>query len=369
MGEDSGDKTEEPTQHKLQEARKKGQIAKTKEITAAILFFASFFMLKAVAGNIWNNLVTIMSFCFEQIPYQLSTAMVGKLLSNALWLFMMSIGPIFGVIFGVALLVEALQTGFLITFEPLVPKLEKLNPIEGFKKFFSLKQYVELLKSILKMGVVVYILYGIIKDKLLFVLTAVNLPLWKIIMGTADIVMTTVIRVGIFYIAVALFDFFYQRFEYNKQMKMTKKEIKDEYKKLEGDPQIKQRQRDAARQMSQGRQTAAVPGADVVVTNPTHIAIALMYKANQMKAPIVVAKGERLFAEQIKRIAEQHMVPVIENKILARALFKHAIVGKPVPADYYKAVAEILAFVFHLKKKRKARVKSSLPPLKSPSTP
>lgn len=355
MGEDSGEKTEEPTSHKLQEARKKGQIAKTKEFTAAILFFVSFYMLKSLAGNIWVNLVNLMNYTFEQIPNAFSMQIAGKLLNDALWIFLASIAPIFLVTFGVALVVEAIQTNFLITFETLVPKLEKINPIEGFKRLFTLKQLVELFKSMIKMSIVVYILYGIVKDKINFVITAIHLPLWSVMVGVGDIVMTTVVRVGIFYLLIALFDFFYQRWEYTKSMRMSMKEIKDEYKKLEGDPMIKQRQRDAARALSQGRQMGSVPSADVVVTNPTHIAIAIVYKVNQMKAPMILAKGERLIAQEIKRIAEQHQIPIIENPLLARALYKTTRVGHTIPPEYFKAVAEILAFVYHIKKKRKRK--------------
>jgi len=356
MGEDSGDKSEEPTPHKLQEARKKGQIAKTKELTAAILFFTSFYMLKAFAGKIWINLVDLMNCTFEQIPNSFSMQLAGQLLSQAMWTFLFSIGPIFLVVFGVAIAVEAIQTGFLLTFEPLLPKLEKINPIEGVKRLFTLKQLVELLKSVIKMLIVVYILYGIVKEKMYFVITAIHLPFWTVMEGVGDIVMTTVVRVGIFYLLIALFDYFYQRWEYMKSMKMSMKEIKDEYKKLEGDPLIKQRQRDAARAMAQGRQMGSVPSADVVVTNPTHIAIALVYKVNQMKSPILLAKGERLIAQEIKRIAEQYQIPIIENPLLARALYKTTRVGHTIPPEYFKAVAEILAFVYHIKKKRKKRL-------------
>ncbi len=205
------------------------------------------------------------------------------------------------------------------------------------------------------MIVVVWLVTGIIKDEFPMVIMAQQLTLWQMMTFVGELIMKVVTRLGIFYLLIGMADYFYQRYEYIKGLKMSKKEIKDEYKRLEGDPTVKQRQREAQRQMAQGRQMGAVPGADVVVTNPIHLAIAIVYKANQMKAPKVLAKGERLMAEEIKRIARENNIPIIENKPLAQALFKLTEAGKEVPPQYYKAVAEILAFVYNLKKKKKYR--------------
>ena len=356
MGEDdSGDKTEEPTPHKLREARKKGQIAKSKEITSAILIFVSFYTLKNNAEALWKNMEASTIETFKYIPVKFNESIAGKILEDSLFTFMKSLLPILLVVFAVAIIVESVQTGFLVSFDSISPKLEKLNPIEGFKKFVSLKQYVELLKSLVKMTVVIFILIGVIREDFGTVLLSQELSLWQIMTFTGELVMKVVTRVGMFYIIVACFDYFYQRFEYMKSMKMSKKEIKDEYKRLEGDPTIKQRQREAARQMSQGRQMGAVPNADVVVTNPTHLAIALEYKPDQMNAPRVLAKGKRLVAQQIRELAERHNIPIVENPPLAQALFPIVEPDMEVPPQFYKAVAEILAFVYNLRKKRSRR--------------
>ena len=356
MGDDdSGDKTEEPTPHKLREARKKGQIAKSKEMTSAIMVFVSFYTLKANAEQLWVNMEVITRESFKYIPLQFTPEIAGKLLQDTLFTFLKSLLPIMLVTFAVAVVVESIQTGFLFSVESIVPKLEKLNPIEGVKKFFSLKQYVELLKSLLKMFVVIWILYIVIKDEFITVLIAQELSLFQLVDFTSQLVMKVVSQVGMFYLIVAVFDYFYQRFEYMKSMRMTKKEIKDEYKRLEGDPHIKQRQKEAARQMAMGRQMGAVPNADVVVTNPIHLAIALQYKPNEMRAPVVVAKGKRLVAQHIRELAEQHNIPIIENPPLAQALFPLVESDTEIPVQYYKAVAEILAFVYNLKKKRARR--------------
>ena len=205
------------------------------------------------------------------------------------------------------------------------------------------------------MTIVISLIYFAIKEEFFMVILAQQLTLWQVMAFTGSIVMKVVIRVGIFYLIISIFDFMYQYYEFIKGLKMSKKEIKDEYKRLEGDPQVKQRQKDAARQMSQGRQMGAIPGADVVVTNPVHIAIALQYTPNVMKAPKVVAMGKRIIAQEIKRIAERHYIPIIQNPPLAQGLYKLSVVGSDVPPLYYKVVAEILAFVYNLKRKRRQR--------------
>lgn len=355
MGEDSGEKTEEPTPHKLREARKKGQIAKGKELTGAILLFTAIYTLKAVAVRIWVTLSKLAHFSFEQIHYDFTLELVGNIFEQILYFLFILLGPLFFAVFVVGFGIEMLQTQFLVYFGAVKPDLKKLNPIEGVKKFFTLKQYVEILKSIVKMMIVVFIIYWAIIDRLPAFLIADQMTLWQIMNMVADVIMNVIIRVGVFYFIIAILDYFYQRYEYMKSMKMSKKEIKDEYKKLEGDPLIKQRQRDQQRELAMGRQMGAVPGADVVVTNPIHIAIAIKYDSSEMTAPLVLARGKRLMAAEIKRIAEMNYVPIVENPPLAQALYKHCRAGKQVPADYYRAVAEILAFVYNLKKKRRKK--------------
>jgi flagellar biosynthetic protein FlhB len=202
------------------------------------------------------------------------------------------------------------------------------------------------------MTVIVVIIYFVIKNEFYMIVLAQQLTLWQSMAFTGKLVMKIITRVGIFYLIIAVFDYLYQRHEHIKGLKMSKKEIKDEYKRLEGDPLIKQRQRDAARQMSEGRQMGAVPESDVIVTNPVHVAIAIRYKPNDMRAPVILAKGMRLIAIRIKGIAEENRIPIVENPKLARELYSSVEVGGDVPPMYYKAVAEILAFVYNLKKER-----------------
>lgn len=353
MGEDSGEKTEEPTPHKLKEAREKGQIAKGRELTGAILLFVSFYTLKASAANMWNQIVTLTNMTFEQLgaPFTISTA--GDLMNRAMYIMLATLLPVMGATVLVAIISEALQTGFLFAPGALEPKLDKLNPLQGLKNWFSMKQLVELFKNIGKMFIVIVILYYALRDQSSLIINSMYLNHWQLMSDVGSLILTVVTRIGIFYLIIASLDFFYQRYEYTKQMRMSMKEIKDEYKRLEGDPLIKQRQRNAQMMISQGRQSGQVPNADVVVTNPTHFAIAIRYKVGKMRAPIVLAKGRRLFAKQIKAIAEFHGIPVVENPVVAQALYRQCTVGHEIPADLYQVVAEILAYVYNLKRSRR----------------
>ena len=355
MGEDSGEKTEQPTPHKLREARKKGQVAKSKDLTAALLLLGAFYTLKASAGYIWEQMTYITMVAFQQIPLEFSATVAGHLLFVSLKVFGAAVAPIFAVNMIIAIVVEVMQTGFLISFESIKPDINKLNPIEGVKKFFSLKQYVELIKSVIKMTVIIAIIFFVLKDEFYMVILSQQMTLLQSMVFTGSLVMKIVTRIGLFYVVIAIFDYFYQKHEHIKGLKMSKKEIKDEYKKLEGDPLIKQRQKDTARQMAQGRQMGSIPDSDVIVTNPVHVAIAIKYKPNNMRAPIVLAKGKRLIALQIRSLAEESRIPIVENPLLARNLYDSVDVGGEVPPTHYKAIAEILAFVYNLKKAKSTR--------------
>lgn len=353
MGDDSGEKTEQPTPHKLSELKKKGQVAKSKDFTSASLIVVSYFSLKLFAFGILEKLESIMVLSLQYIQEVFTTTLTFYLLREVLITFMLCVLPLFGMNLITALLVEYLQVGAIFSFEPLKPKLEKLNPIEGVKKLFTLKQLFELAKSILKMSIIIIIIVAVIREDFSLILLSQETTPIQVAIIAANMMFKIVIRIAVFYLIVAIIDLFYQRYEFTKSNKMSQKEIKDEYKKLEGDPLIKSRQRDAQRQMSQGRQMGSVPDADVVVTNPTYIAIAICYVPNKMKAPKILAKGKRLIAANIRDIAQTHQIPIVENPTLARNLYDTTQVGQDVPLIFYKAVAQILAFVYKLKNKRK----------------
>ena len=356
MGEDSGDKTEEPTPTKLKDARKKGQIAKSQDMTAAIMLFISFYTFKGFAKQMLMYLSEFTTNTFLLIDIEFSKPLAGMLLMEALKTIAFTLAPLLLIVFAAVIIVENFQTGLLFSTESLKPKFENLNPINGFKKFISLKQYIELLKSIIKMSACGFVLYKALQEFFPLVLQSQQYNPFEIMGLMGAIVMTTITRVGVIYFVLAILDYVYQKYEFMKSMKMSKKEIKEEYKRLEGDPLIKQRQREAARAMSQGRQMGAVPDADVVVTNPTHIAVAIKYNPKKQESiPMVVAKGQELIAAQIKQIADDHNVPIIENPPVARLLFKKVEIGHYIPKDAFKIVAEILAFVFNLKNEQRKK--------------
>lgn len=366
MGEQSGDKTEEPTPHRLKEAREKGQLVKSKEITTAFLLILSYVVLRFTGGMIWNELAGMLAAIYALIPnsYEFGFGFAGTILMIGLRSFAIILAPIFGIVFVGAVLVESLQTQGAVALDPLSPKLERINPIEGFKRMFSMQGIVELIKSILKIGIVGWIAWTATRDELPAIVGLVNAHPWESLLVGGSIAFKVAIRVSIFYFLIAILDYLYRRWEYMKNLKMTKQEIKEEYKRLEGDPQVKQRMRDLQRAMSSQRMMSSVPQADVVVTNPTHLAVAIMYSAPKMKAPKLLAKGKFEIAEQIKAIAEHNRIPVIENEELARAIYASTKVGNEIPNELYQAVAEVLAFVYKLKKDRTQRKKEWLGPLK-----
>jgi flagellar biosynthetic protein FlhB len=358
MGEEAGDKSEEPTPHKLREARKKGQVAKSKEITTAVLVFVSFWVFKSTAAKDWMELVSYTNAVFNSIPTvpdQFEFANIMDLYWRSLWVMFRVLAPLMLTIFFVVIIIEGIQTGFLFSSESIIPKLEKINPMSGLKRIFSMKGLVQILLSLAKIIIVIFLTWNIIQAHLPQILSSMNDEPWTVMLLTGSLVFKIAMRIALFYIIIAILDYAYQRFSFRKQMMMTKQEVKEEYKRLEGDPTIKQRQRQIQREMAQNRQARKVPNADVVVTNPTHIAIAILYNPKLMKSPQVVAKGKRLVAEQIKAIADEHNVPIVENIALARGLYDAVEVGSEVPSEFYRAVAEVLAFVYRLGRNQKKR--------------
>lgn len=362
MAEESGDKTEEPTPHRLREAHEKGQVAKSREVTTAVLLLLSYLVFKYSGEFSWKELAGLAQNLFSQVPtsandFSFNFAMYTLLIG--LRALSLAVLPLFAITFVAGIISEALQTGFVFASDPLSPKLERINPLEGFKKIFSLQGLVELLKSLLKIIIVFYIAWVAVRDDLPFLVVLMDGQPWDALMLGGSIAYKVAIRVGIFYIAIAILDYLYKRWEYMRGLRMSRQEIKEEYKRLEGDPQVKQRMRDLARQVAYQRMMSSVPKADVVVTNPTHIAIALKYKQDEMKAPRVLAKGQRKHAEKIRLIAEEYNIMIVENEPLARSIYRTTKVGQEIPRELYKAVAEVLAYIYK-KKKDKEDLKTRL---------
>jgi flagellar biosynthetic protein FlhB len=352
-----GEKTEAATPKRLSDARKKGQVAKSKELTNAFGLLALFVTLKIFVGFVGSNFIYVFKWMYgnrmpDFVDSQKDGMSVPAVLSLLVPVFLrmlMIMAPFLVVGIMVCLLGEIVQVGWQVSTEPMKPSLNKINPINGFKRIFSKKSIFELFKSILKVIIIFWVAYNTLKDKapMLFELYDINLKGAVALVG--DIIIDTGLKISLFYFIIGIADYIYQRRKFNEDMKMTKQEVKDEYKDTEGNPQIKQRQRQKMQEVSQRRMMQSVPEADVVITNPTHLAIALKYDADESVAPVVVAKGEDYVANKIKEVARENNIMIMENKPLARALYATVDIGQEIPPELYEAVAEILALVYNSK--------------------
>ena len=261
------------------------------------------------------------------------------------------VAPILLIGLVVAFVCDLVQVKWKPTTKPLKPKFSKLNPIKGFKKIFSPNAVVELIKSIAKIGLIVYICYSYLKDKWPILLNLYDFTLMQALEVIAGTVTDLGIRISLLYMLIAFSDFAYQKIKFKNDMKMTKQEIKEEYKQQEGDPQVRGQIRQKMREASRRRMMQALPQADVVITNPTHYAVAIKYEPEVADAPVVVAKGEDYLAAKIKEIAKDNQIEIVENKPLARMLYANVDIGQAVPPELYQAVAEVLAFVYRLQGK------------------
>lgn len=347
----AGEKTEKATPRKKQEARKKGQVLKSQEVNSAILLFIVFLGLKIFFPYIFDGLRKIFITTYQgYITYNLEYNTLTSYLQTVIFEFIKLSLPLLILAMVAGLASNWMQVGFLFTTESLKMKLNRINPIEGFKRIFSKKAIVELLKSLFKIGLILYIAWVTIKGKLVQLPYFMDVSLENSVTFISDAVFTVGIRITMVLMVIAGFDYLYQRYDYEENLKMSKQEVKEEYKTIEGDPQIKAKIKEKQRQMSMQRMMQDVPKANVIITNPTHFAIAIKYTA-EMGAPVVVAKGVDLVAQRIKEVAIENNVVIVENKPLAQGLYKNSEIGEAIPEAFYQAVAEVLAFVYKIKKK------------------
>lgn len=349
MADEGGDKTEEPTQKRIDDARKKGQIWKSKDLTGVAVFLTGLAVLKLTAPTIRSELQKMTDFAFDRLahPVDLTRATYSILIMAVTSLLLICV-PIVLACAIVGGLVDFLQVGPLFSVEAVMPKLDKLNAIAGLKNMFSKKQLVELFKSSFKIFVTGYVVYGVVKDALPMVSQTIR--------GSADTILTVLqvliervaIKVSLMFLVFAIFDVWFQRRTYMKQMMMSKSEIKREYKESEGDPHHKAKRKELHHEILEGAQMSAVQDADVVVTNPDHVAVALKYDRENDPAPRVIAKGIDSRAEAIKAVAKRADVPMMRNVPLAHALLR-LDVGSEIPEELYDAVAEVMNFVYGLK--------------------
>lgn len=348
----SDDKTEEATPKKKSDARKKGQIAKSKEIALALTLLASTIVIIALGGYVGNGLKsTLIVFLNNYLTMSLSYDSVQKILFIVVWRIAILFLPVVLPIMFMGVLANFLQTGALITSEPLKPDLSKLNPLNGFKRMFSMRTVMELFKDLTMVTIVSFVGYKFVKDNYEYILTLGSLNAQAVAAAVGKLTVNIFFRITILMIIIAIIDYVYQRFQYNKDLKMSKQEVKEEYKQDEGDPQIKSKIKQKQREMATRRMMQEIPKATVVVTNPTHIAVALKYEEG-LNAPVVAAKGADRVALKIKEIAKENDVPIIENKPLARLMYSEVELDEEIPMDMYEAVAEILALVYKIKERK-----------------
>lgn len=353
-----GEKTEPATEKKLSDARKEGQVAKSREVANGLGLLGLFLVLKFWLGNMGTQFMGVFSNIYSRIPEtavfyrgympETDTGIVFREMMLQSVIIML---PILLVGILIAFVSDVIQVGWHPTGKPLQPKFSNINPLTGFKRIFSVNSVAELIKSLLRIGLIVYICYSYLKDKWVLLFGLYDMPLLQALQLAAETVTDMGIRISAVYMIIAAGDFAYQKVKFARDMRMTKQEIKEEYKQQEGDPQVKGKIRQRMREVSQRRMMQELPQADVVITNPTHFAVAIKYDPQVADAPIVIAKGQDYLAARIKEAAAENNIEIVENKPLARMLYANVEVGAMVPPELYQAVAEVLAFVYRLKGK------------------
>lgn len=349
-----GEKTEEPTAKKLEDARKEGQVAKSKEIANGLGLLALFLLLKIMVGSIGTSFLESFSMVYNRIPVicKLNGGAspmgdISMLLRTVMLRLLIILLPVLLIGFAVAFVSDLFQVKWRPTSKPLQPKFSKMNPLNGVKKIFSAQSLVELVKSVAKILLIALVTYSYIKNKIGLLYALYDMSMMQAVNLIGETVIELGIRISAIYMIIAGADFMYQKYKFKNDMKMTKQEVKEEYKNAEGDPEIKGKIKARMREASQRRMMQAIPKADVVITNPTHYAVAIRYDTEVAPAPIVVAKGSDYLAQKIKQIARENNVEIVEDKPLARMLFANVDVDKQIPPELYQAVAEILAMVYH----------------------
>lgn len=349
-----GEKTEPATAKKLREAREDGKVAKSKELTAALDLIVLFLVLKIFVSNVGGGFIGVFQYVYNLMPDFVSInavdfsaqAVTSFFLPIILRMFVIA-APFFLFGFATTLIINILQVGWKVSTKPMQPKLDRFNPVNGFQRMFSKDSVFELFKSILKIGVIIYIAYTSIKDHVNDIFILYDIPLNQALALCGDVIINAGLKISLVYLVVGLVDFVYQKYRFNEEMKMTKQEVKDEYKNTEGNPEVKGKQRQRMREASRRRMMQDVPKADVVITNPTHLAVAIKYEPEVHRAPVVLAKGEDYLAQKIREAAKENNIQIVENKPLARMLYANVDIGGEIPPELYQAVAEILAMVYN----------------------
>ncbi|MCE2926400.1 MAG: flagellar biosynthesis protein FlhB [Rickettsiales bacterium] len=352
-GEDQDQKTEDPTQKRLQEAFEKGQIPYSKEISNFLILSVLALTVGAFAPSILQNTKSLLlPFLADADSIQTDPASLALAMNHVILGTMSVIAIPVMLAFAAGVLARFLQSGFVISTDPIAPKLSKISPLAGFKRIFSLQSVVEFIKTLLKFIIVGVVGYLSVASDLGHLKQLPDSTILAMLLYMGELAIKLLIGTLIAIFFIALIDLLYQRFQFTKNLRMSKQEIKDEYKQSEGDPMIKQRLRQLRMERAKQRMMSAVPQSDVVITNPTHYAVALQYDNKEMKAPVIMAMGQDLLALRMREIAEEHEIPIVENPPLARALFASGELNKEIPIIHYEAVAKVISYVYQLKGKK-----------------
>lgn len=350
--DDGGEKTEEATPKKLSDARDEGQAPRSQELNTAAMLLVLILGVRIFGGFIYDMILETYHYVMTNMAdYATNEFTLGRglnLFTFGLRQIMFTILPISLIGVLVAFVVGVVQVKWKITTKPMKPKFSKLNPIKGFKRIFSKDKLMELVKSLLKLGVLFWVVYSYIQDEWGLIVNIYQLEVMSAVSLIIDEVLNIALRIALVFLVIAFADWYYQKRKFKKDMRMTKQEVKDEYKNSEGNPEIKGAIRRKMQEASRRRMMQALPEADVVITNPTHLAVALKYDKDAAEAPVVIAKGADFVAERIKQIARENHIEIVENKPVARMLYHNVEIGDEIPPELYQMVAEILAYVYSL---------------------
>jgi flagellar biosynthetic protein FlhB len=346
------ERTEQGTPKRHEEAREKGRVAKSREVSSVAILAACLVYFYFNATGFTQKLTSLMASTFlDAGRMTIGIDNVQALFGGMVFKVFSIVFPFFLMLFLIGILANLIQVGVLFSAEAVQPDLAKIDPLKGFKRLFSLNSLVELFKNLLKMIIIGFVGYLVIKNESQAFLPLSEQTVWQILAYLGKITFKILLTTCIVLLFVAVLDYAYQRWEYEKGLRMSRQEIKEEFKNSEGDPAIKARIKRLQREMSRKRMMAAVPKADVIITNPTHLAVAIQYEAGTSIAPRVIAKGAGIIAEKIRERGKESQVPIVENKPLAQVLYKTVQIDELIPESLYRAVAEVLAFVYNMKRR------------------
>lgn len=353
MAEDQGERTEEATEQRREDFRKRGQVPMTRELSTAVFFLAAAGMMYVASRYFLQNVVEMFGRTMgPEMLQAVKSDKVTEILSFIGYKLLILVSPIFLVSMIIGIVTQVMQTGLLQVENALSPDINKMNPLNAIGRIFSLKGFVELCKSMLKLVVISITLYFLLKGEIHKIPYLSALSVEQILTYLGIVVFKLLITAGIFMLILSVGDYFFQRWQLEKEMMMTKQEVKEEHKSREGDPLIKARIRKVQKEIATRKMMSEIPKADVVITNPTHIACVMKY-SDKLPAPQLVAKGADYMAEKIKQIARENNIPIVENKPLARTIFKTMKVGQVIPRELFVSVAEVLSYVYRLRRKKK----------------